>query len=334
MADEMQVSAKASKLQDQLTAVLRSQDPQILEAWPITGYIACLDKYPELAPLGYQSREVRKACDAIGGEAGDAGLELYHRTLLPALIARATSALPDRGLPEEIDLLYEENFRRIMRDIESSMERPSLYLYPHAPFCKDLALCTLRLIPAGVEKVHASQLPRRMFVTGGLWGGLVALRFALLAQGGLGPYYQMHLHSQDNQAMRAFNPGGWVEFYLRIAELLRRNPLMRGLFGASWFRDPALARISPHLWDLTTMVTDHGGRLFPLGPSGADGIRDATAKSATRRRLYEQGKYTPMTYLLVWPRAELLAWADMGPELEVDSGGPARTPTDDRIGEE
>ena len=252
--------------------------------------------------------------------AGDAGLDLYHRTLLLALMVRATGLLPRRDLPEEIDLLYAENFGRIMHDIESSMELPTLYLYPNSPFCKDLALCTLRLIPAGVEKVHASRLPRRMFVTGGLRGALDALRFALPTRRGLGPYYQMHLHSQDAQAMRAFNPRGWVEFYLRVAELLRRNPGMKGVFGASWFRDPALAGVSPHLRSLTTMVTDHGARLFPLGPCGTDGIRDATAKSATRRRLYEGGKYTPMNYLLVWPREELLAWADAGPALDAYPG--------------
>ena len=71
---------------------------------------------------------------------------------------------------------------------------------------------------------------------------------------------------------------------------------MKGVFGAAWFRDPALTRISPRLACLRTMVTDHGGRLFPLGPCGADGIRDATAKSPTRRRLYEEGAYTPMSY--------------------------------------
>jgi len=328
------VSEQALRLLEQLTTVLRGRNRGLLEVWPLTRYMACLDRYSELAPLEYRSREVKKACEAIKGVVGGSGLELYHRTLLIALMVRAAGALPHRGLPEDVELLYEANFRRIMRDIETSMERPTLYMYPFSPFCKDLALCTLRLVPAGVEKVHASRLPRRMFVTAGLRGGLDALSFALPTQRGLGPYYQMHLHSQDVQAMRAFNPRGWAEFYLRIAELLRRDPRMKGVFGASWFRDPALSRISPHLTRLTTMVTDHGARLFPLGPCGADGIRDAMAKSATRRELYEKGEYTPMDYLVVWPRKELLAWADAGPELGSYPGEHARTPATDRAGEE
>jgi len=328
------VSEQALRLLDQLTTVLRGRNPGLLEVWPLTRYMACLDRYPELAPLEYRSREVQKACEAIKGVVGGSGLELYHRTLLLALIGRAARALPHRGLPEDVELLYEANFRRIMRDIETSMARPTLYMYPFSPFCKDLALCTLRLVPAGVEKVHASRLPRRMFVTAGLRGGLDALRFALPPQRGLGPYYQMHLHSQDVQAMRAFNPRGWAEFYLRIAELLRRNPGTKGVFGTAWFRDPALARVSPRLVYLRTMITDNGGRLFPLGRCGANGIRDATAKSATRRELYEKGEYTPMDYLVVWPRKELLAWADAGPELGSCPGENVRTPESERAGEE
>lgn len=113
---------------------------------------------------------------------------LSHRTLVLALMVRAACALPHRGVPEDVELLSEANFRRVMRDIETSMECPTLYMYPFSLFCRDLALCTLRLIPAGVEKVHASRLPSRMFVAAGLWGGLDALHFALPTQRDLEPY--------------------------------------------------------------------------------------------------------------------------------------------------
>ncbi len=224
MGHGTEVQERASRLLEQLTAVLRDRNRRLLEVWPLTGYMACLDRYPVIAALEYRSREVQRACDAISCAVGDDGLELYHRVLLLALVVRATGTLPHLDLPEDIDVLYEENFARIVQDIETSMDRPTLYVYPSSPFYKDLGLCTLRLVPAGVEKVHASRLPRRMFVAGGLRGGLDALHFALPLKRDLGPYYQMHLHSQDAQAMRAFNPRGWAEFYLRIAKLLRRDP--------------------------------------------------------------------------------------------------------------
>lgn len=331
MGYERDVSEQALRLLEHLTGILRGRNREVLDVWPLTRYAECLDRYPETAGLEYRSGEVKAACAAISSAVGDTGLELYHRMLLLALAVRATRTLPQRGLPEQVDLLYAENFARIVHDIETSMDRPTLYTYPLSPFCKDLALCTLRLIPAGVEKVHASRLPRRVFVASGLRGGLDALLFVLPPQRGMGPYYQMHLHSQDAQAMRAFNPRGWAEFYLIVAELLRRNRAIRGLFGTAWFRDPALARISPRLVYLRTMITDNGGRLLPLGPCGANGIRDATAKSATRRELYEKGEYTPMEHLAVWPRKELLAWADAAPDLGAYADGHARTPAHDRV---
>ena len=127
-----------------------------------------------------------------------------------------------------------------------------------------------------------------MFLSGGPDGCRDALRFAFLEQGGLGPYYEMHTHSQDVRAMRAFNPRGWSQFYLRVAELLRRNPRMK-VIGVAWFFDPVLSDVSPDLAYLRLLVTDHGGRLFPLGPAGASGTQDAIAFSTERRRLERGG---------------------------------------------
>jgi hypothetical protein len=328
----MQTPQQAARMLEELTALLRGRNQQILEVWPHTRYMACLDKYPETAWLGYRSPEVQKACEEISGTASDSGLELYHRTLLLALICRATGILPQQNLPDEIKLLYEENFSRIMLHIESTIDQPTHYLYPLSPFCKDLALCTLRLIPAGVEKVHASRLPRRVFLTSGPRGGLEAIRF-VLSHRGISPYYEMHLHSQDLPALRCFTPEGWFKFYMRVAELLRRNPRMKGVVGSAWFFDPALASISPHLVYLRTMVTDNGGHLFCLGPSEEGGSRDATSTSNTRRRLYEKGEYEPMCYLVVWARDNIIAWADSASELDFDSAKPLEAPQRPRDGQ-
>ena len=101
------VPEQALRLLEQLTTVLRGRDRRLLEVWPLTRYMACLDRYPRIAALEYRSREVQGACAAISSAVGDAGLDLYHRTLLLALLVRATRALPHRGLPEDIELLYE-----------------------------------------------------------------------------------------------------------------------------------------------------------------------------------------------------------------------------------
>ena len=37
---------------------------------------------------------------------------------------------------------------------------------------------------------------------------------------------------------------------------------------------------------------------------------NATAKSSTRKRLYEEGKYKPTGYMVIWLREELINWSD------------------------
>jgi len=110
--------------------------------------------------------------------------------------------------------------------------------------------------------------------------------------------------------MSSFNREGWIVSYLRMVELLRRNPHVKGHMGVGWLADPALTHVSPHLAYLRDIPVAHGAGSFCLGRCGADGIQDATMKSAARRRLYEQGDYIPMEYLTVWPRKEMIAWAD------------------------
>jgi hypothetical protein len=75
-------------------------------------YIACFDAYPEIAKLGYRSRAVRRACAEIAGLVGEESLERYHRALLVSLLIRAPEALRGRNQPEEINLLYGENYHQ------------------------------------------------------------------------------------------------------------------------------------------------------------------------------------------------------------------------------
>jgi hypothetical protein len=94
-----------------------------------------------------------------------------------------------------------------------------------------------------------------------------------------------------------------------VGELLKINQEVKGYFATSWFYDPELEKISPRLTYLRDVITENGGKLFVKGSSPRT-IRDATFKSPTRRKLYEEGKYLPTDYLIVWPRKQLIEWAD------------------------
>ena len=112
----------------------------------------------------------------------------------------------------------------------------------------------------------------------------------MLRLGGRGPLFRMHL---DSRHVEELNLLGRNQCFARIAELLEAMPGVRGLVGTSWFYDPQLERISPHLHYLRKVPMDGGAFLRIDGP-GEIHTQRATARSETRRRLYEEGKYSPV----------------------------------------
>jgi hypothetical protein len=305
----MQFGQSIAFLQDRVKAELLARSPVVLDACPLDRYVGCLDRYPTVARWSYVSGAVDRYCRAIQDMVGDAGLELYHQLLLLSLMARSQGRLGAANLPEEIQLRYETSFRRIARSIERNTAVPGYYLAPR--LCKDLGICSLRIIPAGMQIIGLFRLPRVLFYKSPPRQWLSWVKF-VIQMGGISPFYELHTHSEDTKSMLEFNAAGYVRLFQRIAELLRRNPHVKGTVGSSWLADPTLERISPELAYQRTLVTDNGGRIFLAGPCTAEGIHDATVFSATRRRLYEEGKYLPKEYVLVWPRKELLAWAERG----------------------
>ncbi len=125
----------------------------------------------------------------------------------------------------------------------------------------------------------------------------------LLECGGNRPFYEIYTHLSE---LEDFNPDGWDQCYLRIAGMLELNPEIRGMWGGSWFYDPAMAQVSPNLCYLREKPQQNGAKVFFSNISLDSG---ALAKSKTRRDLYEQGKYMPKAYALIWQRDALIGWA-------------------------
>lgn len=204
--------------------------------------------------------------------------------------------------------------QRLIEDLLDGVERvrANALLAPETFFSvdndlliKDLALCLGQIFPAGARLIDLhSGVPRKLL----LWQGAglpSALRFLYMA-GGFRPWFETHVDPRD---LSQFNESGLRQMYLRVAALLEVNPQIRGVFGASWFYDPGLQTISPHLAYLQQMPRQHGARL--LRTAATPGMtRSALAKSRRRREAYELGLYRPQCYFLIWPRSALLQWAN------------------------
>ncbi len=88
--------------------------------------------------------------------------------------------------------------------------------------------------------------------------------------------------------------------------MLKLHPEIRGVRTGNCFNDPVFETISPRLTYLRKMPQDNGAYVFY---SNVEINSGALAKSKTRQKLFEQRKYLPKSYAVIWPRRPLLAWA-------------------------
>lgn len=203
------------------------------------------------------------------------------------------------GLDAEFRPHFIDSFHRIVDQISTD---PSFVRTTRDVFMKDLGITRGTLIPAAARLFYpctglsASQLLRNPG----------ALPYVFGRCGGRWPFFGLHVHQP--MAATYFNPAGWAECQ-RLARLaLAAFPRVRGVMGASWFYDPAVAEVSPHLAYLLEAPLRGGARLLRLGES-PDFTRDAIAASRTRRAAYEAGAYKPTGYALLWSRKDLEAFA-------------------------
>lgn len=257
------------------------------------------------APLGTGYRHVpvtaRQALAAALSRDPAAERDFLYAALLTAmdeaLAGPALCRLPARIVAHQL-----RHYERILNDPGPTYEACTL---DGDLFLKDFGLATLRMIAAGSNLIDTNSGVGRSILWRGGWRAF-GRRLALFARmGGFRPCFEIHAHKFY---MAEFNEAGRSECYRCCADLYAHYPEVRGMIAGSWFYDPAVARISPHLAYLREVPENGGARaLFASFDEGARG--NALAKSATRRRLHEAGAYRPATYTLVWPRAVHLDWA-------------------------
>lgn len=204
-------------------------------------------------------------------------------------------------LSDTILALYPDFFERLARFLSGRAR----YHYEDDYFAKDVRYALGLTIPSGAHqldlraRIGAKLILRDVMATRSAQSAL-----AYAAALGWGRWYSNHL---DLRAMKEFSPRGWTVSFVRMAEMLALNPQVRGIAGVSWFYDPCVALISPHLAYIQT-PTNHGAFLAKMG-SDAHHIANATIRSSVRQKLYKEGKYRPTCYLLAWPRNALIEWA-------------------------
>ncbi len=205
---------------------------------------------------------------------------------------------------DKYPLSVQGDFRRKSEKMLARAQREAGWTdVPEDKYWKDLALARQQMFPAAAQVVEVySGFELKPMLDKGLGQTLRFLKL-IVSSGGRRGFYQSHTDSPD---LEDFNEDGWHRAYLMVAEMLERNPAIKGMFGASWFYDPQLAEVSPRLMYLQRVQLEGGAQMFHIG---ADHSGNALAKSKSRIKLYEEGKYRPQEYLIVWPRKEMIKWA-------------------------
>jgi hypothetical protein len=218
--------------------------------------------------------------------------------LLETLLSERFAQLPLRVRSQQI--------RQMQRIVADGNDIADWLRVDHDIFYKEFGIATLRLYVAGAQLVdYRCGIPRSILFKGGI-NAFPKNVAGMLRLGGFRTYFQIHTHKL---MLDSFNEEGWNECYLCCAELYRVHPEVLGMYGSSWFYDPALDAISPRLSYLRSIPASGGAELF-LMEKGGSAINNSLATSPTRRKLYEEGKYLPKSYMLAWGRAKQMAWAE------------------------
>lgn len=261
-------------------------------------YITELKGLPVTASYNASTPAIDDLCARLTPDAGAA----LHKLVLLRLIADFDPQSGPLRLPPSVIASFHVELHRIVK--EMSVMTPDHYSRRHDLFLKDLAICSQRLAPLGPGVAALSGLPRSVILKGGI---AQFFKGCWMIYGRLGshrPVFEIHTHLAN---VREFTPEGWNRAYRLMADLLEANPEVRGLFRGSWFFDPVIPEISPNLAYLQDLPLANGAAALFYANLGPD--CGAFARSTKRRALYDEGKYTPKSYLLIWPRDALIAAA-------------------------
>ncbi|MGB7405611.1 MAG: hypothetical protein WA906_07980 [Pacificimonas sp.] len=235
---------------------------------------------------------------------------LDRKLVLFAAMADFESAFAARGFPMSTRPYFIDAFHRMAMtwtaaDVPADLE--------YTDFVKDLAIVSLRLVPSGARLIDpTSGFARRFLPTLGVAGAAQATRYLMKSCGGFGPMLELHVH---NPVPHYFSEGGFRLTTRIAADLLENDPALRGVIAASWFYDPAVAEVSPHLCYLVTLP----GALYVEGRTTEETRKLAAKASKTRRRALAEGRYDPRRFWMLWDRASVLSAAATLPPEEASA---------------
>lgn len=261
--------------------------------------LLCREKFEKITP--YTPEFLADVYERISNTCSFSEFEKLRKIVILECMLNSWNDIFSNKYPESIQEQFKKNAVRIFNLCQTDQGWSQ---YKEDIYWKDLSIARQQCIPVGPVIIETySGFGFRQGISINIFQTFKFL-YLIFRLGGKECYYQSHVHIP---LLSEFNEKGWYKAYIRIGELLKRNKRVKGVFGTAWFRDPQLEKISPNLIYLRKLPLENGAQFFDMGK---DTSGNAFAKSKTRRKLYDEGKYIPHGYLMIWPRRELIKWAD------------------------
>ena len=244
-----------------------------------------------------------RAEEALQAAFGPALTDDHRRALVALWALEMPARVPAADLPPAVLELYPVWIQRLAAFLIAAADP-----YDRDFWAKDVRISLVLSVPGARTQMIDLSSPMgpgqvlRHAREG--WGWSVVPAYA--AAQAWKPWLEVHTESRE---LSDFNEAGWDRAWATAAQILKRRPHMAGMLGSSWFYDPPLEQISPRLAYLRLNPLKHGAFMVHQGPGEIHTQRAATS-SPTRKALIEEGKYTARSWIVAWPRAALIRWAD------------------------
>jgi hypothetical protein len=299
-------AARAERLAAEAEAALNAAAPDYLTRFPLQTYMDELEHYGRPHRFFEFTPRALELTAEMEAAYGKPVVEIFNRMMLAHLIARAENRNAHTIIPS-VQPFVLTDFDRILKGLEKP--RPGYYLREIHLFRRDLAIARLKVFPNGFELYDIGIcIARGEAVKGGLiglWRFIKAFRLQLLRP--LGPFYEPHW---DRRYVAFFSELEYERCSVRVADMMAANPEIQGVVVPSWWYDPQLGQISPEMAFLLEVPKSGGARFMPLKGHNPYLLTDSLAHSPVRKAAYEAGAYNPQSIMMVWPRAEMIAWAN------------------------
>lgn len=234
---------------------------------------------------------------------------LLGRWLLAVAASRSLDTLPALPLTFEVQQFMLRQFQMFAR---LSQGRDENLLPDSRTFREYAEIALLRRFAAGLLHWKISGIPRSWPLQMN-WRDAARTLATVWTIRGWSPCFEAHIPASGSPFLIETE---YRRSYLRIARSMELQPRIRAIIGASWLHSEETICNSPHLAWLNRLFIDNGGILAHLGPAPPDS--GFLVGSQQRRDLYAAGAYRPRNAVFIWPRRDLLEWANRQPASTTD----------------